>query len=168
MKGRLVDSYSYGFFDTCWRGFFTLLGFLIFQFLSVVLLITLGDAILGELEDPSAILPLLIAVPVCGVVSLGLLISMPKVRVYEGGLEVQILPFWWAFVPWNDILGIATRPNPMGRICAVLVRELTLAHLLVGIIYGGYRLKPGFLILSSIDRYHDLIRIIRSRTGLEG
>ncbi|MGD8626951.1 MAG: hypothetical protein PVF47_19810 [Anaerolineae bacterium] len=71
----------------------------------------------------------------------------------------------WTFIPWEDVLDLVVWPNPMRPIRVVLVRELTPAHLVLSIIYAHW-LKPGFLIMSSIDRYHDLMRVIKSRTGL--
>jgi hypothetical protein len=135
------------------------------------------EAVSGVLEYPSKIpsrilfklggmiLFMLYGLAVPTIVFLLLMNSTPNIRVYEEGLKVQNFVFWWTFVPWEDVLDLVFWATRQHLIRVVLVRELTPAHLVLGFFYT-YRLKPGFLIMPSIDRYHDLMRIIKSRTGL--
>jgi hypothetical protein len=165
MKIHFVDSHSYGFFNRTWNYLFVLLAFLMCLFCFAILLGLFIEAVSGVLEYPIKILVMLGGLAVSTIVFLGLMNYTPNIRVYEEGLKVQNFVFWWTFVPWEDVLDLVVWPNPIRPVRVVLVRELTPAHLVMGFIYG-HRLKPGFLIISSIDRYHDLIRIIKSRTGL--
>jgi hypothetical protein len=166
MKIHFIESHSYGLFYGLLNVLGCLLLFLINLLLYFVLFREIQAAVSGQLEDPMGLVVDLGAILVFGLVLLGLLNYTPNIRVYEEGLKVQIFLFWWAFVPWDDILYLGLRSNPMGQSRVVVVRALTPAHVVIGWIYA-FRLKPGFLILSKIDRYHELMYIIKSRTGLD-
>ena len=135
-------------------------------FWGLVAILMLLAPILPELENSICILmwPLAVVGPVV-VIVLFLANLHPNIRILETGLEVQVFLFWWDFVPWDDIHEVRDQSVGKWQINLVIVRKLTPAHRLIGLMYAGWS-KHAFLINYRISGYYKLMDTIMTRTGL--
>lgn len=108
---------------------------------------------------------LVLAAAVCSLMAAIFANLQPNVRVSDKGLEVQVFLFWWSLIPWEGVKDI--RPVPMiGRYRLVVVRKLTFIHRVIGTMYFAF-FEPAFLIGSEIDRYDELVHLIKKKIGKE-
>ena len=113
------------------------------------------------------LIPLSISLLLIGVSGGTVVINFfPDIIVRDDGLSVKCFFFKWFFVPWEEV--ISAKPLPLSvrktRTYLVRVKELTVVHRLISLCQCG-SLQPGFLISSSIDGYHELLRVIREHIG---
>jgi hypothetical protein len=91
----------------------------------------------------------------------------PDIQVADDGLYVQAFIFWWIFVPWADIETI--RPTLTSYVLRnsphiVIVKRLTPIHRFISCMYA-FSLKPGFLIRRRIERFDELLKIIKDKVA---
>jgi hypothetical protein len=129
-------------------------------------LVIVGSMVMAALADPSAwfafwFFPLgLVVVWPAG---LAMICTFPS-SIWLDGKGLVIKVFWRKHIaiPWRDVLEV--RHCTFGAPYLVIARRITLAHLVVGWIYGlsDY---PGFLIGSGLENRDELVREIKLRIG---
>ena len=88
----------------------------------------------------------------------------PEIQTSSRGIKIRFFWFWWLYVPWDSVVDVFRWRLAGKRTLIVVVDRLTRFHRLYGIVYAEVA-KPAFLISGSIERYDELVQIIKLHTG---
>jgi len=147
-----------------WRRIAFLLGGVLFLLACVVqagaILQSIADAMAPSgprLKDLSVSLVSLLAIALSAVMWLNF---EPGFSIRDDGIDLDCYVFFRTFIPWERVVGVKSSLLPFPGVLRVCFRGRTPTHALLGLVFG-VSLTPCFLLMPTIERYEEALRLIR-------
>jgi hypothetical protein len=170
-----VERYRYGVWDTLW-----LAGIPSILALSTLAIIpraigAVGRIVTGLLGGKTPLVDdlWLLVGTLIGILVSGTLLSLyTEVIVVEKGIKARVFLFFWVFIPWEDVLGLAVLPPALAaqdpyRWRLVQVKRLTFFHRLASQAYLTGP-DPVLIITKKIKGYEQLVETIEAHLAQDG